>query len=217
MPVDDHLQHATTEQIIDIDAPQLAKRTLGTDAPNIVVVESSLWDLVKWWEWSGSPPMDKYETPNLNIQAWCTQEMPDLLKRVRQQFPSSQVLFRTPPTVEEIEHPVMHGETPEAIESLAKCIHAQLREDEVFDYRQLVDDLIGQASELVRNNPRVNPARLIFSSDGRHPGKCAGIKYFHALLSKFGMRESTFQADDCLRMHKGADRLSAPQSVMFDP
>jgi len=41
-----------TWQVIQ-HAPQFSKTAFGTDAPDLVVVESSLWDLAGWWQNTG--------------------------------------------------------------------------------------------------------------------------------------------------------------------
>lgn len=185
------MQHATTEDIVDIDARDLATRALGTIAPTFVVVESSLWDLSRWWINAGQPPMDTYTAPEHEIERWCKQEAPQLVGRARRVFASSRVLFRTPPVVIKSNG----GQTPEALERMTECIRTQMREDELFDYHQLVDDLMREAPTLRRS------AESVFLFDGRHPGKCAGIKYFHALLSEFGLGERAFRTTECLSMY----------------
>jgi len=186
------LQHATTEDIIDIDAPDVAVRLLETLVPTVVLVESSLWDLARWWMNAGQPPMDTYPTPKHEVGRWCNTEIPQLLERVRRVFPSSKVLFRTPPTA--LKSPPIIGEMPEALEMMTECIRTQFREDEIFDYHQLVDGLLLEAPQYRY------PANSMFLHDGRHPGKCAGIKYFLTLLSNPCLREGTFVAEECFKM-----------------
>lgn len=204
------LQHATTEEIVDIDAPDVATRLLETLAPTVVVVESSMWDLARWWMNAGQSPMETYPTPNNEIARWCKTEIPQLMERVRRVFPYSQVVFRTPPTV--LKDPPIIGEAPEALERMTECIRTQFRDEEIFDYHQLVDDLLREAPEYRYT------AESIFLHDHRHPGKCAGIKYFHALLSKFGLREDQFVAEKCLRMsNERLPRSDVSDVELLDP
>jgi hypothetical protein len=132
----DDVQHATTDDIVDIDARDLATRALGTLAPTFVVVESSLWDLGRWWINAGQPPMETYSAPEHDMERWCKEEVPQLVERARRAFPSSKVLFRTPPVVITNNG----GQTPEALERMTECIRTRLRQDALFDYHQLVDD-----------------------------------------------------------------------------
>lgn len=187
----------------------VATRLLETLAPT-VVVESSMWDLARWWMNAGQTPMDTYSTPNIEIARWCKTGIPNLLERVRRVFPSSQVVIRTPPTV--LKDPPVIGEAPEALERMAECVRTQLREDEIFDYHQLVDDMLREAPEYRY------PAQSIFLHDGRHPGKCAGIKHFHAFLSGFGLQEEKFVAAECFKMsNERLPRRDVSDTELLDP
>lgn len=165
-------QHLLTQDIVTLDAVNYTQRVFNSN-PSLIVVESSLWDLAKWWDASGKPDMNNgtYVPPHTQIQNWCSHEIPELLSWVDAAFPGSRIAFRTPPTVQ---YKGM-GESSENIELMQQCILGHTQGSRVYgkydliDYHGIMDDLIKQGKDNLW-------------LDNRHPGPEASHAYIDAML-----------------------------------
>jgi len=146
--------HDRSEEHIMIDGHEVSVRGLGTSEPSVVVVDSSLWDLSRWWEQKGKP--ESSDVPDDKLLEWCHEGVPQIINWTARAFPKSAIAFRTPPTMVYAEF----GRTPEAIEKMADCIRKELiGKVDLIDYHALVDSLGDRISGLYTN--AAHPSRLI--------------------------------------------------------
>jgi len=157
--------------------------------PTHIVVDSSIWDVSKWWDQGGH-----HHTwpPRRQIQRWCGHEVRALLAEVSAVFPRSRVAFRTAPvTAWQSPTKMNAGQDAPTIEVMTECIwnHTTRASPaspprlygayDMIPYHELVDRLIAEEC----NNGQVRGACVgRVWGDGRHPGPKAMGLYTDALL-----------------------------------
>jgi len=72
---------------------KLSIEFLGEQSPDLVVVESSLWDLATWASWGYKNVTDE------RLSQWGRSDLRKLLHRVSETFNKSRIVFRNAPTV----------------------------------------------------------------------------------------------------------------------
>jgi len=175
----------STMRILDVHARRLAQMALQGD-PDLVVVDSSLWDLSAWVEKDGR------EVSDARVRRWCQHDLPGLLAKVSDVFPSSRVAFRTAPNC-------LHCPTRgaalfgnPAIDQLYKCITSSTRGGKLFDKYEVVDYYA-----IVKNIPADDPqASSLYESDGYHPSWYASLKYVNETLRLLGVTPSAPDPDE---------------------
>jgi len=174
------------EHILD-DAPLFAEEMLGTRDPDIVVVQSVLWDTMNWGYLGGATEETAWNsaTPKLVAQ-WCYKDFPAVMSWVTQAFPNSIVVFRTIPTMQ-IKNVRLVGRAKEGLEVLNNCLKHHLAFQYGFiDYRQIVDDLISAGVD------------GIFQNDGYHLSAEAGMRYLNAIMNHLvGVKKYGCNAPSC--------------------
>jgi len=157
-------------------APHFAQLVFGK-APDLVVVETSLWDLSTWWQLTGHQA-----TPG-RLEQWCNKDLPLLLKAVTDAFPETRVVFRTAPTVAPM---TFERWTHDDFQALYKCVERRSAgTGEVFehvgviDYHDIMDELI------VRKSSGENLS--LWLEDGYHPRSLPGRLYLNQIFKLIGV------------------------------
>mmetsp|Transcript_25252 Transcript_25252/g.65964 ORF Transcript_25252/g.65964 Transcript_25252/m.65964 type:complete len:339 (+) Transcript_25252:91-1107(+) len=173
-----HWKYEPTWKIIE-DAPNFGHITFGPQPPDLVVVESSLWDLASWWQLTGHQA-----TPE-RLEQWCNKDVPYLLKKVTDAFPKSQVVFRTAPQVAP-ENKGAERWTHANFETMHDCVMRRsagtgkvFEHVGVIDYHGIMDKLISSTSdEKLR--------RDLWLEDGYHPSDVPGRLYLNEIFKLLG-------------------------------
>jgi hypothetical protein len=158
--------------------------------PHLVVVDSSLWDLFVWrLGTSGArdkaPPEPKPVTAG-RVQQWCQHDLPLLMRRASEIFPTSRIAFRTAPTIAHtpkitIDHRSYEKFEKQEVEMLYQCIRSSTENGmlfgkyEIIDYHAIVEKLID------RDLPH------LFRKDGYHPSWYPSALYFNEILRRVGL------------------------------
>jgi len=149
--------------------------------PHMVVVDSSLWDLMVWrLGTTGQRPMpEPKEVTEERVQQWCQYDLPGLLGNVSKQFPKVRIAFRTAPTIEHT--PKYEKFEKRDIELLYKCIISNTNKGLLFgkywviDYHAMMNMLID------RKVPD------LFRDDGYHPSPYPSAWYMKEVLARVGV------------------------------
>lgn len=163
----------STRDIIEREAPDVVQKALGTD-PDIVFVESSLWDLHTWNEKSSE------WTSLKRIQKWCDHDLPNLLATVRSVFGRSQIMFRTaPPVQNDVRHMFSNKEIDNMYNCVAQHMHHGLLfgQYKVLDYRKIMQD------QLAKNSDRGS-----LYIDRLHPSQLPALLYMKEAVRLLGLR-----------------------------
>jgi len=172
-------QYQPTYKVIQA-APELARTAFG-QAPDLVVVESSLWDLATWWQQLGHRATPK------RLQHWCNHDLPYLLKNVTDIFKQSRVVFRTAPTVA-----LWNNErwTQADFDALHDCVKrrsagtGKVFEDVgVIDYHEIMDTLISSTAK--------DSLDGLWKPDGYHPSAVPGRLYLNEIFKLLGVQPLT--------------------------
>jgi len=158
-------------------------QTMLRGEPHMVVVDSSLWDLLVWrlgtLLGAGGPLPKPREVTEARVQQWCEHDLKKLLFYVSLFFPNSRVVFRTAPTIHHT--PNFEKFEKRDIEMLYKCISSATTngklfgEYEIIDYHAIVEKLIDH------NVPS------LFRKDGYHPSSYPSILYANEILRRVGL------------------------------
>jgi len=148
--------------------------------PTLVVVDSSLWDLMVWrigTETDQDLPVPRKVT-EARVQQWCQQDLPGLLGNVSEHFPRSRIAFRTAPTIQRDN--IKMGKRD--IELFYKCITSSTGKQgqlfgkyDIIDYHAIMEKLID------RNVPG------LFRDDGYHPTEYPSALYLNEVLRFVGL------------------------------
>jgi len=175
------------------DAPAFARGVLGP-GPNLVVVETSLWDLAGWKQQTGH-----HATPE-RLQQWCDKDLPFLLKKVTDVFPQSRVVFRTAPQVAEWNNVKW---TQANFEAMHECVvRRSAGTGEVFkgvgviDYHEIMDKLIASAAK--KND--------LWRPDGYHPSALPGRLYLNQIFGLIGV-EPLAEADNSRSFFREGEKV----------
>jgi len=175
-PSEAHWKFYSTRVVID-KAAKFGHAVLGTNTPDLVVVETSLWDLAGWWQQTGHQA-----TPE-RLEQWCDKDLPYLLKRVTDVFTQSRVVFRTAPLVA----PWNNEKWTQAnFEAMHECVvRRSAGTGEVFehvgviDYHEIMDKLIASTAE--------SSLQELWKADGYHPAALPGRLYLNEIFRLLGV------------------------------
>mmetsp|Transcript_59632 Transcript_59632/g.158551 ORF Transcript_59632/g.158551 Transcript_59632/m.158551 type:complete len:323 (-) Transcript_59632:48-1016(-) len=150
--------------------------------PHLVVVDSSLWDLLVWRLGTlggGRPMPEPKEVTTGRVQQWCKHDLPLLLQSVSEVFPTSRVAFRTAPTID-------HTPTHEKFEKrdialLYKCISSSTTNGMLFGKYEVIDYHAIMAKLIKRKVPN------LYRIDGYHPSEYPSRLYVNEILRRVGM------------------------------
>lgn len=158
------------ESIVAFNSTNFSQRVFRGSSPQWIVVDASIWDLSKFWQYGGFGEEQ--------LRKWCGEDIPTLLSLVEKTYPQSRVAFRTGPTVD-LEQA---GQSKENIEKMRECILRHRDADTnliygkytLIDYHRIVDVLAdaGRARPLWR--------------DARHPTCEASLLYVDQILALTG-------------------------------
>eukprot|EP00928_Gymnodinium_smaydae_P000554 TRINITY_DN1020_c0_g3_i1.p1 TRINITY_DN1020_c0_g3~~TRINITY_DN1020_c0_g3_i1.p1 ORF type:complete len:309 (-),score=28.51 TRINITY_DN1020_c0_g3_i1:51-977(-) len=178
------MTHATSHEIIEFDAPDFAGRSLGGFSPDIVMIESSNWDVAAWHandrlgNSSGWPP-SVLET---HVRQWSDYDIPALLDVAQKAFPQSRIFTHTPA------RPVFDcgsGQSQAAFDMLTSSLLSKVDENGLLygkyayvDYYRIIADIL---------LPKLSAGIDIFKDqntylDCRHPGTEPAVAYINHLL-----------------------------------
>jgi len=188
----------STSAILSKYANETSLDMLGA-SPHLVVVDSSLWDLLAWrFGDSGLKTIDgkpswgePKEVTEVRVGQWCFHDLPNLLERVSEVFPTSRIAFRTAPTIEHT--PGYEKFEKRDIELLYRCITTfttggkLLGKYDVIDYHAIMDKLID------RKLPD------LFNKDGYHPGAYPSLLYINEVLRHVGLSPPEPQLEERLK------------------
>lgn len=162
-------------------------RMIGERQPDMVVVDTSLWDLVVW------ASIDKTGDPSeARLRQWCDHDMPNLLHRVWGAFSASRIVFRTAPTTARpiwLKPEGVPQFSDRGIEAMYDCVRRNSVKGKLFgkfdviDYHGIVDELGykhlpapgGQRSARVKDQE-------MWLHDGYHPNKEPARRYMNEIL-----------------------------------
>jgi len=157
-------------------APVFCRSAFGKNQPDLVVVETSLWDLAGWWQITGHQA-----TPE-RLEQWCDKDLPFLLKAVTDVFSQSRVVFRTAPQVARSTKRWTQGN----FEAMHQCVERRsagtgevLEHVGVIDYYDIMDKLILNKSDGGEDLWRV---------DGYHPADLPGRLYLNEIFKLLGVQ-----------------------------
>lgn len=173
-------------------APQFCHDVFGVSQPDLVVVETSLWDLAGWWQNTGG----LQATPE-RLQKWCDHDLPHLLEFVTYFFNQSRVIFRTAPQVAPWS---TERWTQADFEAMHECVVRRsagtgevIEHVGVLDYHEIVDKLIASASAAK------SLAQVLWQDDGYHPAALPGRLYLNEVFKLLGVRPLEDRRRESLR------------------
>lgn len=140
--------------------------------PDMVVVDSSLWDLAVWQQEDGDD--ERAERPQERVQQWCQHDLPGLMATVSRTFPDSRVAFRTAP---ECLTCSINKFTNRMIEQLHECITQSTRRGKLFGMYDIID-LRGLMQNLSAGAYR----EYAYREDGYHQSKYASLLYLNEVF-----------------------------------
>jgi len=161
-------------------APGFCRIAFGTNQPDLVVVDSSLWDLAGWWQMTGHQA-----TPE-RIEQWCNKDLPSLLEAVTSVFKESRGVFRTAPQVAPWS---TERWTQANFEAMHQCVERRsagtgevLEHVGVIDYHEIMDKLI------LRESDGDNIVKDLWRLDGYHPADLPGRLYLNQIFKLLGVQ-----------------------------
>ena len=173
----------SSEQFVKHDLVNFARRALP-QAPAVVVVDSSTWDLANLWKRDGM--LDNWTLPDHALRDWCDHLLPELLNWTSTAFPTSRVAFRTATTMVRAEP----GRSPAMMEALTECARQTLpaQDYSVIDFHGLVDAMMEEGAEqltvfpsAMRTLPTATHGGL--RKQNLHPGAGPSMRYLSLLFN----------------------------------
>jgi hypothetical protein len=157
-----------------------SKGIVGELSPDMVVVDSLLWDMATWASWSGKNVTEE------RVRQWGSHDLKYLLTRVSEAFPASRVVFRNAPTVYKskfIENGIAvisaDGINMMNSELVRHLINGKLYgKYQVVDYHKIMNDLI-------KERGFVDPS--LWLKDGYHPRGEPSRRYMNQILQLMNM------------------------------
>jgi hypothetical protein len=163
-----------------------ASMMVGTESPEMIVVDSSIWDLSNWAAWQNT------KVPEERLQQWCDHDLPNLLNHVSAAFTKSRIVFRNAPPFREPSFPDRPWLDNDAVEYMHKCVMASAKKNHgklygqypVIDFYKIVSEMVAQTPhspgdsyyETARN------AAYVWQNDGYHPSKVPARHYVNEIL-----------------------------------
>jgi len=153
-------------------------------APHMVVVDSSLWDLVAWRLGSSlctAKPVSPTptEVTEARVQQWVDHDLKKLLSRVSSVFPNSRIVFRTAPTIDHT--PKFDKFSKRDMDLLYKYISSSTTNGKLFGEYEIID----YHTILERLIDRRVPG--LFAEDGYHPSWYPSELYVNEILRRVGL------------------------------
>jgi hypothetical protein len=147
--------------------------------PTMVVVESSLWDLMVWRVGTSTDQdlPEPREVTEARVQQWCQHDLPGLLNNVSEHFPRSRIAFRTAPTIQRDN--IKMGKRD--IELLYKCIRSSSTQGRLFGKYAIID-YHAIMEKLIKSN-----VPGLFRDDGYHPTQYPSALYLNEALLHVGL------------------------------
>jgi len=192
-------RQVTTRDMLEHYVNRTARDMLH-GSPDLVVVDSSLWDLAAWRERVPCEGMARpcgtsacsqrcgesactcsgREVSSERVERWCRHDLPGLLELVQGTFPTSRIAFRTAPTV--IDGKVQGHEkfTSRDVEMLYDCVTSSTTEERLFGKYEVVD-----YHAIVKKLANDNVPGL-FKYDGYHPSWYPSMLYINEVLRRVG-------------------------------
>jgi len=165
----------TTETIIE-----RAQQSTKHQAPDLVVVDSSLWDLANW------ASRDQHLPSKERIGRWCDHDIPLLMQHVEDRFGRGKVVFRTAPDVREDRGKMWSKQN---LQDMYTCIMSKLKDGKIFgrwriiDFHKIFAD--AQASSA--------SSASMWLPDGFHPTPEATRGYAYAIYTMLGLDPNMIQ------------------------
>jgi len=168
--------------------------------PDLVVVDSSLWDLANW------ATRDLHVATEERIQRWCDHDIPLLLQYIADRFGTAKTVFRTAPAVrhEKLGSKGKMGQVKlwkkATIEGMYNCIQSKMQGDKLFGLYKVIDyhKIIADAT-----NSSTLPPDSMYLGDGIHPTPQVTRLYADAILAMLGSDDRTTDADVTQRIAGG--------------
>jgi len=174
-----------SETVIREFVPRFAaSSSFGHADPDMVLLDSALWDLAKWWQRRGRPqtvpPVEPFAS---DIQEWCHKSIPETLRWVKETFPRSSIAFQVPPTILQ----ATDGRSPTALDEMSACIKKELQGQDIIliDYHKIMDDMMargGDREEVFR--PVLHQSKKTWGRDPVHPAPKVSNEYINAILTR---------------------------------
>lgn len=138
----------------------------ATASPDLVVVDSSLWDVAKWVRFPDG------KTQEQHVEKWCRQDIPNLLQSVQETFPSSRVVFVTQPRVtSRAKDKFANG--VHTLTAMYQCITSELHgKTDIIDYHGILEDKLQDSTE-----------QVMFMKDGYHPAEPVAKEYLNEVMN----------------------------------
>eukprot|EP00928_Gymnodinium_smaydae_P000556 TRINITY_DN1020_c1_g2_i1.p1 TRINITY_DN1020_c1_g2~~TRINITY_DN1020_c1_g2_i1.p1 ORF type:complete len:319 (+),score=27.44 TRINITY_DN1020_c1_g2_i1:49-957(+) len=178
------MTHATSREIVEIDAPDIAARNFNDSAPDIVMVENSNWDIATWhanegFGLNGDWPPSMLEK---HIQHWSDYDVPSMLELAQKTFPSSKIVTHTPvrPYAE-----FAAGQTKHAFDMLYSSLLSKVNENGLLYGKYAYVDLYKITADmlLAKESAGIDPlAHESVYTDPIHPGREPSVEYIGQLL-----------------------------------
>jgi len=159
-----------------------------TQFPDLVVVESSLWDISTWASWGSKNVTEE------RLRQWGDRDLRNLMTRVSEAFNESRVVFRSAPITYKTvfltsdSDPQKHLDVavygPDSVHMMKHELDRQIvggklyGKYEVLDYYKIMIDLIKERGV-------VDPH--LWMPDGVHPGKEPSRRYMNQILQLMNM------------------------------
>jgi len=160
----------------------------GEEFPDMIVVESSLWDLFTWASW-GVKNVTKER-----LQQWGRRDLKHFMARVSETFPQSRIVFRTAPRVHHtlflkvilkdgfksttVDYPDIAVVSVKTIDWMKHEVDKHMQNGklyglyEVVDYYRIMNELIEERG--------FDPS--LWMKDGVHPSRVASRPYMNEIL-----------------------------------
>jgi hypothetical protein len=184
--------------------------------PHLVVVDSSLWDLLVWrlGALGSSVPGQAYKFPTpkpvteARVRQWCTQDLRNLLEKVSEVFPTSRIAFRTAPTIDHT--PKYEKFEKHDIEMLYQCISSSTTNGILFGKYELIDYHAMMENLIDHNIPN------LFKTDGYHPTWYPSALYINEVLRRVGLHPQDPPLEET-RHHVPEAAAATPEAAAAAP
>eukprot|EP00928_Gymnodinium_smaydae_P000555 TRINITY_DN1020_c0_g4_i1.p1 TRINITY_DN1020_c0_g4~~TRINITY_DN1020_c0_g4_i1.p1 ORF type:complete len:337 (-),score=38.92 TRINITY_DN1020_c0_g4_i1:51-965(-) len=179
-----NMTHATSNEIVELDAPDFAARSFKGSSPEIVVVEASNWDLATWHVNDGLGNSVDWPPSVLekHVKQWSDHDVPALLDLAQRAFPESKILTHTPARPYK---DCDSGQSVKAFDMLTSSLLSKADANGLLygkyafiDYHKVTADIL-----LAKEAAGIDPFKGQNTyNDQKHPGREPAWKYIDQLL-----------------------------------
>jgi hypothetical protein len=170
---------------------KMSRQFMGHEFPDLVVLDSSLWDLATWASQSGKNVADE------RLIQWGNSDLFNMLNRVSEAFPQSRIVFRTAPTVHDPKYFVTKDDTngivihrdvavfsPDLVSKMNAEVKKHLKKGKLYGKYEIIDynKIMGG---LIKERGFRDPT--LWLKDGYHPRQEASRRYFNKILQLMNM------------------------------